>query len=129
MKKCKWFFLVLISVLTFSCSKDDDGEDISIYGRWNFYSVIEENEELYEHTTCGKDFMEIKDDNTLWVTMYEKSCEKEEGKEGTYLPEKNVFMIKGEEAVITKMNTTDLTFEVLIKSENATDKIIYNFKR
>ena len=129
MKKCKWFFLVLTSILLFSCSKDDDGEIISIYGKWNFYSVIEESEELYEHTSCGKDFMEIKNDNTLWITVYEESCKKEEGKEGTYLPEKNAFMIKGEEASITTMNATDLTFEVLIKSENAPNKIIYNFKR
>ena len=58
------FLIATIGIV--SCSKDDDGGEASIEGKWELFkngTIISGNEELelYEHTEgCTKDYVEIK---------------------------------------------------------------------
>ncbi|MFD2909825.1 hypothetical protein ACFSX9_13890 [Flavobacterium ardleyense] len=81
-KRISLFVSVLIlALVSTSCSKDDDGPSGNIVGKWEFFKegVVVNNVESLEFSSytdgCSKDFTEIREDGTLSTTFYyETNC-------------------------------------------------------
>lgn len=117
MKKLYYLLLMVLPLLTMTSCSDDDSETVtdssSIVGKW-----VPDRTQVngiaieYEHGTCGKDYIEFKDDGTFEFVEIDNDCDRYI-QEGTYTVSGSTLeMTSGEasnEGTYTVMNNI-LTF-------------------
>ena len=142
MKKLVILFLSVLSsgLLLTSCS-DDDGDEASINGKWEFYQTGfafggQEELELYEHAAgCEKDYLEFLGGGVLNDVSYfnnGESCE-EFSDQGTWSKSGNTLTVTydGESftATIVTLDSTTLKISITEDFEGTPITVIAVLKR
>ena len=113
MKKIsKLLTIAFATTLLFSCSNDDDNgnNQADIVGKWAFYNEVVNGQTIPydDHETCGKDYIEFKNDNTFEVVDI-WDCEVYVDDEGSYSINGNTLTIMGLSMEISQLTDTQLS--------------------
>ncbi len=131
--------LCLIFSIT-SCNTDDDNSDNNNYmvteelliGKWFFVDVVVNGDIIPydDHEDCGKDYIEFKENGTLWQ-MDIWGCEEDFEPIGEYSVLEGNLYINEEEINVIELNSNKFSIkgEGYYDNDEILDEIISNFDR
>jgi hypothetical protein len=134
----KLFVLALVSLSFLSSCSSDDSVNVSegkLTKKWYYKSYqFKGTTEVYEHMSCGKDYMEFKLDGS-YVEFYINDCEPTDygTSTGNWILEGNTVIVasNGENfsGKITKLNDTNLQISIMADydDDGVDEKVKVNF--
>lgn len=133
MKKLKFVLLALfVSSMFISCNKDDDTDNASLVGTWEFVSTRilssdEDETEAYDHQEgCDKDYITFTA-NTVYTTYHELDCTVDQESPTNYSLNNNIITVSygGETGIVYIESLSSST--LVIKEVDELDPDTYYF--
>jgi hypothetical protein len=141
MKKLAYLSALCLFLFSTSCNSDDDDNQQMdqiivtsdlIVGKWYFVDIVVNGLSIPydDHEDCGKDYIEFKDNGTLWqIDVWD--CEEDAEQIATYSISDGNLFIEGEliDVLALSSNILSIKAEEDYDDDGNLDEIISNFDR
>lgn len=131
---------VCLIFLSTSCTKDDDNTSTNgvtvkkelLVGKWYFVDQVINGERIPydDHEDCGRDYVEFKEDGTIWQ-MDVWDCEEYYEHTGVYSISDGQLHLNGETVKVIELNSSkfSITGEEDYDEDGEMDEVTLNFER
>lgn len=141
MKKLAYLSALCLFLFSTSCNSDDDDNQQMdqiivtsdlIVGKWYFVDIVVNGLSIPydDHEDCGKDYLDFKDNGTLWqIDVWD--CEEDAEQIATYSISDGNLFIEGEliDVLALSSNILSIKAEEDYDDDGNLDEIISNFDR